>query len=95
LHFRLGRLASLLAEEKRDHCGLRRTLLSGYRLVYVSRVKRIIECRISSCITLSSARKLPRSDHEASLLLIEDSLGWVSTSEEFVKALQVTAKASV
>jgi ureidoacrylate peracid hydrolase len=39
--------------------------------------------------------KLPRSDHEASLLLIEDSLGWVSTSEEFVKALQVTAKASV
>jgi len=35
---------------------------------------------------------LPRSNHEASLLLIEDSFGWVSTSEEFVKALQVTAK---
>jgi ureidoacrylate peracid hydrolase len=38
--------------------------------------------------------KLPRSNHEASLLLIEDRFGWVSTSEEFVKALQVTAKAS-
>jgi ureidoacrylate peracid hydrolase len=37
---------------------------------------------------------LPRSNHEASLLLIEQRFGWVSTSEEFVKALQVAAKAT-
>jgi ureidoacrylate peracid hydrolase len=37
---------------------------------------------------------LPRSNHDASLTLIADSFGWVSNSEEFVKALQVTAKSS-
>ena len=35
---------------------------------------------------------LPRSNHEASVLLIQERFGWVSTSDEFVKALQVTAK---
>ena len=37
---------------------------------------------------------LLRSNHDASLLLIEQRFGWVSSSEEFVKALQVTAKSS-
>lgn len=36
---------------------------------------------------------LPRSNHEASLLLIQERFGWVSTSDEFVRALQVAAKA--
>ena len=30
----------------------------------------------------------PRSNHEASLLVIETSLGWISASEEFVTALE-------
>jgi ureidoacrylate peracid hydrolase len=37
---------------------------------------------------------LPRSNHEASVLLIQERFGWVSTSDAFVKALQVAAKAS-
>ena len=37
---------------------------------------------------------LLRSNHDASLLLIEQRFGWVSSSEEFVKALQVTVKSS-
>jgi len=32
---------------------------------------------------------LPRSNHEASLLTIQTLFGWVSTSEEFIKALKV------
>jgi ureidoacrylate peracid hydrolase len=31
---------------------------------------------------------LPRSNHEATLLLIQIMLGWVSSSEEFIKALE-------
>ena len=37
---------------------------------------------------------LPRTNHEASLLLIEKRFGWVSSSEEFVKSLSSAAKAS-
>jgi len=37
---------------------------------------------------------LPRSNHEASLFLIQERFGRVSTSEEFVKTLQVTPKSS-
>jgi ureidoacrylate peracid hydrolase len=37
---------------------------------------------------------LPRSNHEASVLLIKERFGWVSTSDEFVRALKVAAKAS-
>jgi ureidoacrylate peracid hydrolase len=33
---------------------------------------------------------LPRSNHEASLLTIEVLLGWVSSSDEFIKALSAT-----
>ena len=36
---------------------------------------------------------LSRSNHEASVLLIQERFGWVSTSDEFVRALQVAAKA--
>jgi ureidoacrylate peracid hydrolase len=32
---------------------------------------------------------LPRSNHEASLLTIQTLFGWVSTSDEFIKALRV------
>lgn len=34
---------------------------------------------------------LARTNHEASLLLIQERFGWISTSDEFVKALQVAA----
>jgi ureidoacrylate peracid hydrolase len=34
---------------------------------------------------------LPRSNHEASLLTIQTLFGWVSTSDEFIKALRVGA----
>ena len=34
------------------------------------------------------AQDLPRSNHEASLLTIEVSLGWVSNSNDFIKGLQ-------
>ena len=37
---------------------------------------------------------LPRTNHDASLLLIEQRFGWISSSEEFVKALQATPKAT-
>jgi len=36
---------------------------------------------------------LPRSNHEASVLLIKERFGWVSTSDEFLRALEVGAKA--
>jgi ureidoacrylate peracid hydrolase len=36
---------------------------------------------------------LPRSNHEASVLLIKERFGWVSTSDDFVMALHVAAKA--
>ena len=34
---------------------------------------------------------LPRSNHEASLLLIETTLSWVSSSKQFIKALESPA----
>jgi len=37
---------------------------------------------------------LPRSNHEASLFLIQQRFGWVSSSEEFLKALQITNKST-
>jgi len=35
---------------------------------------------------------LPRSNHEASVLLIQERFGWVSSSDEFMAALQGAAK---
>ena len=52
-------------------------------------------CTTSVCVksTLRDAIVLDyRCCHDASLRRIEDSFGWVSTSDEFVKALRVTAK---
>ena len=49
---------------------------------------------LADCSRERIGYNLPRSNHEAPILLIEDSFGSVSTSEEFVKALQVTPKAS-
>jgi len=43
-------------------------------------------------ITALPRRPAKFAPHEASLLLIEDTFGWVSTSEEFVRALQVMTK---
>jgi ureidoacrylate peracid hydrolase len=37
---------------------------------------------------------LPRSNHEASLLLIGTMLGWVSSSEQFIKALESPAQSA-
>jgi len=47
---------------------------------------------LSDCCGERIGYNLPRNNHEASLLLIENIFGWVSTSEEFVKALQMTTK---
>jgi ureidoacrylate peracid hydrolase len=37
---------------------------------------------------------LPRSNHEASLLLIQTLFGWVSDSNEFIKALEAQSSAA-
>jgi ureidoacrylate peracid hydrolase len=48
-----------------------------------------------SCVLLQDCtgepigQDLPRSNHAASLLSIQTLLGWVSTSDEFIKALEV------
>ena len=47
-----------------------------------------------SCVVLADCtgerigQGLPRSNHEASLLVIQTTLGWVSGSDEFIKVLQ-------
>jgi ureidoacrylate peracid hydrolase len=38
---------------------------------------------------------LPRSNHEASLLAIQTLLGWVSSSKEFIKAVQADPNVKV
>jgi ureidoacrylate peracid hydrolase len=51
-----------------------------------------------SCVLLRDCsgepigHELPRSNHDASLLSIQTLLGWVSTSEEFIKALKVAPR---
>jgi len=37
---------------------------------------------------------LPRSNHEASLLVIQTLFGWVSDSNQFIKALEVASSAA-
>jgi ureidoacrylate peracid hydrolase len=49
---------------------------------------------LADCSAERIGCNLPRSNHEATLAVIVDSFGWTSTSEEFVKTLQVTAKVS-
>jgi ureidoacrylate peracid hydrolase len=38
---------------------------------------------------------LPRSNHEASILAIQTLFGWVTGSEEFIKAAKVPSTASI
>ena len=45
---------------------------------------------LADCTAEPIGYDLPRSNHEASLLIIEKLLGWVSSSEEFTKALGVS-----
>jgi ureidoacrylate peracid hydrolase len=45
---------------------------------------------LADCTAEPIGYGLPRSNHEASLLIIEKLLGWVSSSEEFTKALGVS-----
>ena len=39
--------------------------------------------------------ELPRSNHEASLLVMQTLFGWVSDSNEFIKALEAKPAAMV
>ena len=49
---------------------------------------------LRDCMSEPIGHDLPRTNHEASLLNAEVLLGWVSDSEQFVKAFPVkTAKA--
>jgi len=49
---------------------------------------------LSDCCGEVVGSELPRSNHDASLFLIERRFGWVSTSDEFIKALEASAKPS-
>jgi ureidoacrylate peracid hydrolase len=42
---------------------------------------------LSDCTSEPIGEGLARSNHEASLLTIQVSLGWVSGSDEFIKAV--------
>ena len=44
---------------------------------------------LADCISEPVGYDLPRSNHDASLLVIQSLFGWVSTSGEFIKALGV------
>ena len=43
---------------------------------------------LEDCTAEPIGNDLPRSNHEASLLIIQKVLGWVSSSDEFIKALK-------
>jgi ureidoacrylate peracid hydrolase len=44
---------------------------------------------LADCAAEPVGSDLPRSNHEASLLVIQTLLGWVSDSAQFLKALEV------
>lgn len=44
---------------------------------------------LADCMSEPIGHGLPRSNHDASLLTVEVLLGWVSGSDQFIKALQV------
>jgi len=44
---------------------------------------------LADCTGEVIGRDLVRTNHDATLLLIEKQFGWVSNSEEFIKVLQV------
>lgn len=43
---------------------------------------------LADCMGEPIGNELPRSNHEASLLTIQTLFGWVSGSDEFIKALE-------
>jgi len=62
--------------------------------VYVESTVRDAMFRDYTCVMLADCmaepvgQGLPRSNHEASLLLIQALFGWVSASDEFIKGLE-------
>lgn len=44
---------------------------------------------LADCMGEPIGHGLPRSNHEASLLVIQELFGWVSDSDEFIRALEV------
>lgn len=44
---------------------------------------------LADCMAEPVGYGLPRSNHEASLLVMQTLFGWVTTSDEFIKALEV------
>lgn len=44
---------------------------------------------LADCMAEPIGHELPRSNHEASLLVIQSYFGWVSSSGEFIKALEM------
>jgi ureidoacrylate peracid hydrolase len=46
---------------------------------------------LADCTAEPVGYDLPRSNHEATLFLIQTMLGWVSSSEQFIKALESSA----
>ena len=49
---------------------------------------------LADCMGEPIGNGLPRSNHEASLLLIQTLFGWVSDSNEFIKALEAQSSAA-
>jgi ureidoacrylate peracid hydrolase len=43
---------------------------------------------LTDCMSEPVGYDLPRSNHEASILVIQTLFGWVSTSNEFIRALE-------
>jgi len=46
------------------------------------------DATLADCMGEPIGNELPRSNHEASLLTIQTLFGWVSGSDEFIKALE-------
>jgi hypothetical protein len=44
---------------------------------------------LGDCTAEPDGADFPRSNHEASLYIIQSEFGWVSNSKEFIKALKV------
>jgi ureidoacrylate peracid hydrolase len=50
---------------------------------------------LEDCMGEPIGDDLPRSNHDASLLTMQTLFGWVSNSEEFLKALALRATATI
>jgi ureidoacrylate peracid hydrolase len=49
---------------------------------------------LADCSSELVGHRLPRSNHEATLLLVQERFGWVSTSDDFIKALQAATSSA-